>query len=121
MVRDPCQLQSGQRQTAWLTHGPCLAKDTLSPAYAVQDKDSVFQVGITALKFKAANPRALGALSKRPSHCRSMGGQDPLDHGLRGLLGEGRWPHWHRAQPSVRALTSEVSGSSRRYKGWQMW
>lgn len=56
MVRDPCQLQSGQRQTAWLTHGPCPAKDTLSPACAMQDKDSMFQVGITALKFKVATP-----------------------------------------------------------------
>ena len=121
MIRDPCQLQSDQRQTAWLTHGPCLAKDTLSPAYAMQDKDSMFQVGITALKFKVANPRALGAPSTRPSHCWSMGGQDPLGHRLRGLLEEGRWPHWHRAQPAVSALTSEVLGSSRRYKGWQMW
>lgn len=121
VVRDPCQLQSGQRQTAWLTHGLCLAKDTLSPAYAMQDKDSMFQVGITTLKFKAANPRALGGLSTRPSHCWSMGGQDPLDHRLRGLLGEGRWLHWHRAQPSVRGLTSKVSGSSRRYKERQMW
>ena len=55
MVRDPCQLQSGQRQTAWLTHALCLAKDTLSPGYAMQDKDSMFQVGITTLKFKAAS------------------------------------------------------------------
>ena len=89
MVRDPCQRQSGQRQTAWLTHGPCLAKDTLSPAYAVQDKDSVFQVAITALKFKAANPRALGALSTRPSHCRSMGAKTHLTMGSGGSLGRG--------------------------------
>lgn len=68
---------------------PCLATDTLSPAYAMQDKDSMFQVGITALKFKVANPRALGAPSTRPSHCWSMGGQDPLDHRLRGSLRRG--------------------------------
>ena len=39
---------------------------------------------------------------------------------LRGLLEEEWQLHWHRAQPSVMALTPEVSGSSRRKKGWQV-
>lgn len=50
MVSDLCQLKSGRRQKVWLSH----AKDTLSAAYAMQDKDSMFEVGITALKFKSS-------------------------------------------------------------------
>jgi hypothetical protein len=52
VVRNLCQQYwQENKQPSWPLR-PCQAKDTLSPACATQTKGSMFQVGITTLKFK---------------------------------------------------------------------
>lgn len=75
MVRDLCQLQSGRRQTAWLTHpGPAITRTPSLLPMPRGTRTACSWWELLPWSSQAASPRTPQALYIRASHCWSTGG-----------------------------------------------
>lgn len=98
---------------------PCHAKDTpfLPTPYATRTALSRWQ--LCSEVQKQLTPGLCEHFIQKPPIASLQGAKTYLTIRPKGLPGEERQVHRHKAQPTVRAPTPKVSDNSKRKKGWQ--